>query len=265
MVGYCTWRQNRRTEDVLNAIFALPSDNESVDSLDESDDDTCEAKEDKAVAKSSSFNDDYDDDDEVLFQLADIHPQSDVVSEPADTSIEDDGASRDTVSYDIESDWDTDPINESDVDFNSINVIHREPFFGTNGPCEFFDRMFPEDIVKLLVEQTNLHAMQNRTRHWQDTDAIEIRAFMGVLIAAGLHSLPEIRMCWSTDSLFRIQPVADVMSRSRFMKLLGNLHVADNSQAPGRQNPYFDKLYKFRTLLTCMNEKCANYVCKILH
>lgn len=109
----------------------------------------------------------------------------------------------------------------------------------------------------MLVEQTNLYARQNRTRHWQDTNASEIRAFIGVLIAAGLHSLPEIRMCWSSDPLFRIQPVADVMSRSRFMKLLGNLHVADNSQAPGRLHPDFDKLYKIRPLLTFMNDKFA--------
>jgi len=53
------------------------------------------------------------------------------------------------------------------------------------------------------------------------------------------------------------QPVADVMSHSRFMKLLGNLHVADNSRAPGRQDPDFDKLYKIRPLLTFMNDKFA--------
>jgi len=60
-------------------------------------------------------------------------------------------------------------------------------------------------------------------------------------------------MFWSTDLLFRVQPVADIMTRQRFMKLVGNFHVNDNDKAEPRGDPAYDRLHKIRPLLTEMN------------
>jgi len=117
----------------------------------------------------------------------------------------------------------------------------------------FFSKFFTEEVLQLLAEQTNLYAQQSKTRHWEGTTTDEIKAFLGLLIAMGTHGLPTFRMFWSTDPLFRVQPVADIMTRQRFMKLVGNLHVNDNSAAVPRGDPTYDHLHKIRPLLTKMN------------
>ena len=80
-----------------------------------------------------------------------------------------------------------------------------------------------------------------------------MKAFVGMLIGMGLHSLPHFRLYWSSDPLFRVQPLSEVMQRRRFLKLLQALHVNDNTKAPQRGTPEHDKLYKLRPLLDSMN------------
>jgi len=124
-----------------------------------------------------------------------------------------------------------DALVESDIDFDNITVVPQEPFIDGDGPLEFFSKFFTKEVIQLLVEQTNLYAQQNKPREWEDTTDDEITAFLGLLIAMGIHGLPRFRMFWSTDPLFRVQPVAHIMTRQRFMKLVGNLHVNDNNKA----------------------------------
>ena len=95
----------------------------------------------------------------------------------------------------------------------------------------FFSKFFTEEVIHLLVEQTNFYAKQKKSQHWEDTTESELTAFLGMLIAMGIHGLPSFRMFWSIDPLFRVQPVADIMTRQRFMKLVGNLHIYDNDKA----------------------------------
>ena len=117
----------------------------------------------------------------------------------------------------------------------------------------FFASFFTEEVIQLLVEQTNLYAQQNKPREWEDTTDAEMTAFLGMLIAMGIHGLPRFRMFWYTDPLFRVQPVADIMTRQRFMKLVGNLHVNDNNKAVPRGDPAYDRLHKIQPLLTKIN------------
>jgi len=65
--------------------------------------------------------------------------------------------------------------------------------------------------------------------------------------------VPKFKLYWSTDPFFRVQGIADLIPRNRFMKLLKNFHLNDNSTAVPRGDPAFDKLYKIRPLLTIMN------------
>jgi hypothetical protein len=44
------------------------------------------------------------------------------------------------------------------------------------------------------------------------------------------------------------------MSRNRFITLLQNLHLNDNSRVPDRRSANFDKLYKIRPLLETIKE-----------
>lgn len=48
------------------------------------------------------------------------------------------------------------------------------------------------------------------------------------------------------------------MSIKRLKKLLQALHLNDNSQMPGREDPAFDKLYKFRPVTSKLNHNFQN-------
>ena len=64
-------------------------------------------------------------------------------------------------------------------------------------PLEMFERFSDEEILSLIVQQTNLFAAQcltaaNRTTTWE-TSLTEIRAYLGFMIIIGVNRLPEIR------------------------------------------------------------------------
>jgi len=248
-------RRRYRTAEVLEQLFALPSDDESVDGMEDSDDDTIDTAAttpaNEAAADDASDSGETDDDDDILYELAD--PNADVDSSDEDISDTDHESRSSAVTDDDETDWHKDAFVESAIDFDNITVVPQEPFADGDGPLEFFGKFFTEEVIQLLVEQTNLYAHQTKAREWEDTTDGEMTAFLGMLIAMGLHGLPMFRMFWSTDPLFRVQPVADVMTRQRFMKLVGNLHVNDNNKALSRGDPGYDRLHKIRPLLTEMN------------
>lgn len=123
-----------------------------------------------------------------------------------------------------------------DVNFDNANVLPLTPFLDTDGPLEFFSELFPDDLIDLLVKQSNLYVEQNKPKHWADVTNDEVKAFLGILIGMRVHKLPAMKLYWSTDPFFRVQPIADVMSRNRFMKIQNNLHVTDNSNAVSRGN-----------------------------
>ncbi|XP_031358920.1 piggyBac transposable element-derived protein 4-like [Photinus pyralis] len=124
------------------------------------------------------------------------------------------------------------------------------------------DLFFSDEFLKLLVEQTNIYARQEigktRTRKssrmlsWKDTDIIEMKNFLGLLLHMGPCSLPQISSYWSTSVFYNIPFWRQVMSRNRFQALLRFLHCSDNSI------PSDDRLYKVRPILTHFNKVMRN-------
>jgi len=66
-------------------------------------------------------------------------------------------------------------------------------------------------LINLLVQQTNLYAEQKGTRKWYEVDSQEMRGFIEMLMAMGIHRLPSFTHYFSTDPFFRVQHVSDVM------------------------------------------------------
>lgn len=120
-------------------------------------------------------------------------------------------------------------------------------------PIDYFTLFFSNFLMGLIIEQTELYASQkNQTI---SLDLPELKAFLGLLVYMGFHSLPSIRLYWSTDENFHCDRIARVMSLKRFLKLLRLLHLADNSNMPKRSDPNYDKLYKVRPLLNILSKE----------
>ena len=119
-------------------------------------------------------------------------------------------------------------------------------------PTQYFEQVYPHRLVEMIVQQTNLYANQRGVTDWEDTSVREIKAFLGFVMATSIQRVPRLNDIWSGDWVLGVPALAAVFTRKRFWQLWSNLHLVDNTQAPGRTDPSFDRLYKLRPMLTIL-------------
>ncbi|PIK50707.1 putative piggyBac transposable element-derived protein 4-like [Apostichopus japonicus] len=87
-----------------------------------------------------------------------------------------------------------------------------------------------------------------------NTSLEEMKAFLGLLIITGFHSLPSMFLYWSSDLNCHVEVVSKVMAVKRFRKLMRYIHLNDNAKMPARDSEQFDKLYKVRPIIVHFNK-----------
>ena len=153
-----------------------------------------------------------------LYHLVDSDSDTDSYFVDSDDYESDDAHASSSDSDNDEIDWKKQKLNDVALEFDAVAVVPTEPFLQTDGPLQFFCRFFHNDLFQLLVKQTNLYAAQRHLHHWKDITESELKAFIGILIAMGLHGVPSVDMVWSSDPLFCVQPIASVMTVKRLKK-----------------------------------------------
>ena len=133
---------------------------------------------------------------------------------------------------------------------------------GVTDPLACFHFFLPPELYDDILQQTNLYATQQRalkgdTRPFTPINKTELMAFIGINIAMGIVSLPAIRNYWSTNEILAHPWFRSVMSRNRFLEILRYFHVVDNSTAPSRTDPNYNKLWKIQPVITILNETSA--------
>ncbi len=121
-------------------------------------------------------------------------------------------------------------------------------------PTQYFQQVYPPMLVNTIVEQTSLYAQQCGVTEWVDTTAEEMGAFLGFVMATSIHRVPRLNNIWSSDWVLGVPTLAAVFTRKWFWQLRCNLHLADNTQAPDRNDPSFDRLYKLRPMLNILSD-----------
>lgn len=118
---------------------------------------------------------------------------------------------------------------------------------------DFYKVFVNDTIIELIVEQTNLYAMQtvltvdtrpsSRIHDWEPVTADEIWKFLGMVIYMGIVRLPTIADYWSTDPFFKNEIASKIMSRNRFQMILKFIHFSNNEA-----NVDNDRLFKVKEL-----------------
>ena len=85
-----------------------------------------------------------------------------------------------------------------------------------------------EGLLTLIKNESERYAEQSR-RTFQISTA-EISAFLGINILMGIHKLPSMKDYWSVEEGLGNILIQNTMTRSRFLEILQNLHVANNLQ-----------------------------------
>ena len=78
-------------------------------------------------------------------------------------------------------------------------------------------------MIGEIAKQTNLYAMQTRGL---EIKAEEVEQAIRIMLAMGIVEISDVRCYWAHET--RCPPLADVMSKNKFLQLLQNLHFADN-------------------------------------
>ena len=110
-------------------------------------------------------------------------------------------------------------------------------------PMEYFKTFFTEEIMTMIVEQTNLYSTQKHSK-CINTNIDGMLKFFGMHIHMGLANLPAYALYWSQS--LRYPPIADVTPLKRFEALKRSLHVVDNTTYDAKKD---DKLFKIRPLI----------------
>lgn len=140
------------------------------------------------------------------------------------------------------------------------------PQVETESPLEAFTALFPDDLIQMLVTETNLYATQKANGPIRNpTDQNEMTVFLGLNIMMGIKLLPSYRDYWSARPEIRDAFISKYMSVNRFGWLLTHLHTNDNSSMPNRGDDNYDKLFKIRPYLNKISQtyKTSYKPCRI--
>jgi hypothetical protein len=111
----------------------------------------------------------------------------------------------------------------------------------------------------MIVDQTNLYASQVMEPSHYDKctkfTADELWAYFRFMILMGVNQLPALADYWKLDPTYRYRPIADRITRDRFLEISRYLHFVDNTTLPSRTDPTYDKLGKIRPVLDSVTQQ----------
>lgn len=110
-----------------------------------------------------------------------------------------------------------------------------------------------------MVKYTNLFAIRNNKK-WKKVTTAEMKAFMGILIAAGrLHQNDlNTHLLWDSEDTWSASFFKIAMSRERFKKIYDNWRFDDKATRNRRFQKSKNKLEPIRTIYDDFVERCVN-------
>lgn len=119
----------------------------------------------------------------------------------------------------------------------------------------FFNLLFDEDLMDLVIAETNRMARQKRAdkpqllEKWCDISKQEFKCYLGLSIMMGICVLPQVADYWSSDPYLQNRGVQSKMTKNRYEEISQYLHFTDSSIEPPKGSPDYDRLYKVRPIM----------------
>ena len=138
-----------------------------------------------------------------------------------------------------------------------INLVLDNP-----NQLDFFLAFVGDDLLDFMVEETNRYAHQklsafpDRLANFRAVTCAELKAFIAINIIMGIVRLPNLALYWSCDEFFGNQGIKKTMTKNRFEEISKYLHFSDSTNEPARGAANYDRLYKVRSVLDYVRDKC---------
>lgn len=195
------------------------------------------------VYDSNSESDSFEDNDSDRDSDAGLSDHEHVETDDDTSAAEDYGVHDETI--DILSDsWETVSdtyVQPQDIAFTAASGINTN-FPVDAKPTSIFSQFLTNEVIDLMVTETNRYAKQflvqsqlklkSRAHHWMQTNDVEMKKFLGLLLMMGLVNKPCIADYWSTDPVIATPLVNSIMPQDRFELLLKFWHFSDNDACP---------------------------------
>lgn len=162
----------------------------------------------------------------------------------AESSSDADSDSDATVDYEYDQaafQWSSTPTARTRLQFSGNSGLQVN-VDNTEDPLSVFQLFLTEDILNVIVTETNRRAAQlmsqtgvrpqSRLNNWTDVCINELRVFIAIILYQGIIQKPVLDMYWTSSMLLATPYVRLLMSRDRFSLLLRCLHFADNLAMP---------------------------------
>ncbi|XP_046970709.1 piggyBac transposable element-derived protein 4-like [Vanessa cardui] len=150
-----------------------------------------------------------------------------------------------------------------DWSFTAENInwpsFHREMqvkklYTNRSQPLDYFIDYFPEDLIDVIVENTNIYAHHKNAKSWKNVTKEEIKAYFGMIILMSINPLSDITTYWPTDEFYRNPVISKTMPLKRFKKITQNLHISNIITEASQNTPNYDKLSKIRPAIEVLNK-----------
>ncbi|KAL1414058.1 hypothetical protein MTO96_012176 [Rhipicephalus appendiculatus] len=169
-------------------------------------------------------------------------------------------ATDDTDTSDQSSEEDEDDVSSSHCGTGSVDRGHWRkrlmdcslPAFSDTStqPSEvrsflsYFRQFVTPSMMNAVVRETNLYSTQTTAKSLNVTES-ELDQFVGLYLLMGLVQMPSVRSYWEHGT--RFPPIADIIPRNRFEKIMRLLHFTDNDKTNDETKQ--DKVWKIRPWL----------------
>ena len=107
-------------------------------------------------------------------------------------------------------------------------------------PVDFLALFLSDELLDMIVEQTNIyaektiarltedrHMPRSRCHDWRPVTREELKSFFGLFFLTGLVWKPAMELYWSMEDIYATPYFGQVMSRDRFQNILRFLHFND--------------------------------------
>ncbi|XP_047027928.1 piggyBac transposable element-derived protein 3-like [Helicoverpa zea] len=137
-----------------------------------------------------------------------------------------------------------------DLAKNAVNWPDVQGACQDKRPIEWFENFLDEDVISLLVSESNKYAVKKNLPG--DITTEDMKCFIGILLVSGYSWLPRRRMYWENSPDTKNELISSAMTRDRFDFIFRHLHVNDNLDLQ-------DKYTKVRPLVTLLNKKFLEF------
>lgn len=83
-------------------------------------------------------------------------------------------------------------------------------------PMDFFNYFFTDDIIELIVVETNRCALEENINTTFSTNSTEIRHYIGIMLYMSLYRFPNLESYWGKNAFL---PIQKCMKSKRFLSL----------------------------------------------